>query len=337
MYYIYKITNLLNSKIYIGFHFSLDISNDKYMGSGFIIRKAIKKYGVHNFKREILFEYDDIEEALSKEKELVNTNFVKRLDTYNLTIGGKGGFIHYSLHGHSHNKNKIGICNYKLNKNKYVYGNELQTYFNLGWQIGNTTKNRSSLYDTIKKKIIYVPKEKIKEILQDSRYIKYNMTLNKKVVHDPTTNKLKYIDPFELNDYLNKGYEIGNTKCGIHKNSITVHHKITKKNKRIQPENLTEFLEDNTDFIIGRYQRTVKNIQIYNPETDIELHIDTLTEDIDKYLNNGFIKGIRSRKFKGTIWIYKFDPISNKYTNKRINSNDATNYLNAGWSKGMIR
>jgi phosphate starvation-inducible PhoH-like protein len=50
---IYKITNLLNSKIYIG----KDVSSDpKYYGSGVIINNAIKKYGIENFLKENIIE-----------------------------------------------------------------------------------------------------------------------------------------------------------------------------------------------------------------------------------------------------------------------------------------
>ena len=48
---IYKISNLINNKFYIG----QDIKNNpKYFGSGKLITVAIKKYGKENFKKEIL-------------------------------------------------------------------------------------------------------------------------------------------------------------------------------------------------------------------------------------------------------------------------------------------
>ena len=60
-YVIYQVTNLLNGKIYIGKHETFDI-NDDYMGSGKLIKRAIKKYGVENFKKEILFDFETEEE-----------------------------------------------------------------------------------------------------------------------------------------------------------------------------------------------------------------------------------------------------------------------------------
>jgi group I intron endonuclease len=56
---IYLTTNLINSKKYIG----KDVNNNpKYLGSGSILKKAIKKHGKKNFKKEIL------EHCLSKEE-----------------------------------------------------------------------------------------------------------------------------------------------------------------------------------------------------------------------------------------------------------------------------
>ncbi len=84
---IYKITNILNDKIYIGKH-STENLDDSYMGSGSYIRRSIKKYGVENFKKEILFIFDSSEEAYKKEIEIVNEDFVLRTDTYNIITGG---------------------------------------------------------------------------------------------------------------------------------------------------------------------------------------------------------------------------------------------------------
>ena len=89
---VYKTTNKLNNKIYIGVHSTKNI-NDGYIGSGTYLRKAIKKHGKENFERIILNNFDTREKALDKESELVNATFVLREDTYNLVLGGGGASL----------------------------------------------------------------------------------------------------------------------------------------------------------------------------------------------------------------------------------------------------
>jgi predicted nucleic acid-binding Zn ribbon protein len=91
MYYtVYKITNILNNKIYIGVHRTRDL-DDNYMGSGELIRKAIKKYGVKNFQKEYIQIFDNEKEMFDLEKTLVNEEFVKSSNSYNMSLGGFGG------------------------------------------------------------------------------------------------------------------------------------------------------------------------------------------------------------------------------------------------------
>jgi len=87
--YLYKLTNLINNKIYIGVH-RTDNLNDGYMGSGVVLGKAKNKYGVSNFKKEILDFFDTYREALDAEKELVNIDFINENSNYNLKEGGYG-------------------------------------------------------------------------------------------------------------------------------------------------------------------------------------------------------------------------------------------------------
>lgn len=88
---IYRITNLLDGKIYVGKH-SCRCNPCKYMGSGKRLRYAISKYGIENFKKEILFAFQTEVEMNAKEAELVTEEFVARSDTYNICFGGQGGF-----------------------------------------------------------------------------------------------------------------------------------------------------------------------------------------------------------------------------------------------------
>lgn len=88
-YLVYQITNSINQKIYIGIHSTENIE-DGYMGSGTHIRRAIKKYGIENFKKEILFDFDNPEEMILKESQIVDRKFIARKDVYNIKLGGEG-------------------------------------------------------------------------------------------------------------------------------------------------------------------------------------------------------------------------------------------------------
>ncbi|OQA91948.1 MAG: hypothetical protein BWY26_00045 [Elusimicrobia bacterium ADurb.Bin231] len=89
-HFLYKTTNLLNGKFYIGVH-STDNLDDGYLGSGRILRYSIRKYGIENFKIERLEFFEDKEKLFKREKEMVNESFLKNPLCMNIMIGGKGG------------------------------------------------------------------------------------------------------------------------------------------------------------------------------------------------------------------------------------------------------
>ena len=78
--------------IYIGKHKTENL-DDSYMGSSRWLKSSIKKHGIENYKKEILFDFKTKEEMDLKEKELVNEEFVRREDTYNRNTGGTGGLV----------------------------------------------------------------------------------------------------------------------------------------------------------------------------------------------------------------------------------------------------
>ena len=129
---IYKTTNLIDKKIYIGKHQTENI-NDGYMGSGKYLKRAIDKYGVENFIREILYIFEYEQEMNDKEAELVTESFCKRSDTYNLSVGGNGGFgyINAKKLNYTDEKNKAitpfktkEICkeHFEVHRDKIVAG-----------------------------------------------------------------------------------------------------------------------------------------------------------------------------------------------------------------------
>lgn len=87
-YMIYKITNTINGKIYIGKHKCNDL-DDGYFGSGKRLWIAINKYGLENFVFHMEIDLHNQEEMDLLEELVVNEEFVKRDDTYNISRGGK--------------------------------------------------------------------------------------------------------------------------------------------------------------------------------------------------------------------------------------------------------
>lgn len=84
---IYKTTNLVNGKYYVG---KDEKNNPEYLGSGLLLKKAIKKYGRENFRKDILETCVDRKELNERE-----TYWIKELEAidkgYNIALGGSGG------------------------------------------------------------------------------------------------------------------------------------------------------------------------------------------------------------------------------------------------------
>ena len=86
-HYLYKITNNINGKYYIGRH-STDNLEDNYFGSGAGIVNAVEKYGKENFSKEILYHCETTEELWELERKIVNAEIVKDKNSYNMAYGG---------------------------------------------------------------------------------------------------------------------------------------------------------------------------------------------------------------------------------------------------------
>jgi hypothetical protein len=100
--FIYKTTNLLNNRIYVGYHQTDDL-NDGYIGCGIhgqkdakletLFHRAVRKYGYENFKCEVI--EDNINDFIQLKKREIF--YIKELKAhisfggYNLTWGGDGG------------------------------------------------------------------------------------------------------------------------------------------------------------------------------------------------------------------------------------------------------
>ena len=105
IHYIYKTTNLINKKYYIGMHITNNL-NDGYVGSGKRLWYSIKKYGKENFNCEILEILPNRSSLKKREKELVNEDLLKDPLCMNLTIGGNDGFYYINKNGINNKSNQ---------------------------------------------------------------------------------------------------------------------------------------------------------------------------------------------------------------------------------------
>jgi len=109
MYIVYKTTNLTNGHYYIGVHKQKDLLFDGYYGSGIGLKRAMKKYGRQSFNRETLFFFENVEDAYTKEKELLFPVY-RSEDCYNMHPGGRG--IRGNICFHSDEwRRKVSIAN----------------------------------------------------------------------------------------------------------------------------------------------------------------------------------------------------------------------------------
>lgn len=115
--YIYKTTNNVNGKIYIGQSTQLGDKIKYYLGSGKLLLKAINKYGRENFTKEII-EFVNNQEELN-EKERYWIDFYKSKEPsigYNLMDGGHQGGKHSEESKQKMSKSRKGEKNYMFGK-----------------------------------------------------------------------------------------------------------------------------------------------------------------------------------------------------------------------------
>lgn len=120
---IYKTTNLVNGKQYIGRD---SHNNPNYLGSGTLLKKAIKKYGKENFKKEILESCETNDELVMREEYWLNYydagNNPLFYNLHNKSIGCGAGEQHpfYGKRGNSHPN--FGRKHSKETRNKMSLG-----------------------------------------------------------------------------------------------------------------------------------------------------------------------------------------------------------------------
>lgn len=185
MYYtIYKVTNKINGKIYIGMHKTNNL-DDGYMGSGKYLNFAMNKHGIENFEKEILHVFDNKKDMHKKEVEIVNEEFVAENNTYNLKIGGFGGWDYANEnHNNKNNHRKTGNYGFKI---RPEYTIEFRKKISNGCKGNTNFKDKQHTKETISKMKEIFKKNKHQQGNKNSQYGSMWITngkINKKLPKD---------------------------------------------------------------------------------------------------------------------------------------------------------
>jgi len=190
---IYKTRNKINGKIYIG---QDSYDNPLYLGSGVLLNRAILKYGIENFEKEIL-EKCDTQEKLN-EREIF---WIKTLNSqnpqigYNISRGGSGGDTI------SNNPKREEICKNLSKRNIEFYKNKSNhPSFGKIQSLESNQKRRNAILGTKRSK-------ETKEKQSKSSSGKNNSAYGKIWIHNGTENKL--IKKPDIESYLDKGWKKG--------------------------------------------------------------------------------------------------------------------------------
>lgn len=168
---IYKLTNKINGKIYIGqttksFEERLrgHIYDAQYRkkASDSRLSNAIRKYGIDNFKKEIIFDASNLEELNEKEEFYIkHFNSTNREIGYNIKYGGNNYIMP------TETRIKIG----GKTKERFYLNKELREKVLKGLKKGNETQKKKSLSYFIEKKCECCGKAmKLKPHLSNKKY-----------------------------------------------------------------------------------------------------------------------------------------------------------------------
>ena len=332
--YIYKTTNIITNKIYIGQKQSSVFLNNQYLGSGRYLKNAIKKYGEQAFKVELLEEIHDKDLMDEREKYWINFfNATNHQIGYNIASGGVGGDVWKGLTADDkHDRlckreqtvlqrfgaksptkgritiNKDGCC-------KKIYPKDLDNYLLSGWSIGSPTKGRHPSEETRKKQSLAARR---RAGPNTGRKLMYNITLQQ--------HKMVLLS--EVENHLKQGWQFGRLPT-IPKRQLS-----QEQRQRLRESHL------------GQQSSCKGKIKINNgiEQKFIKPH------ELPEYLNNGWIKGClpfskehRMNLSKGVkhscnIFSFKgFHYVNDGKTEKRVPDEMMKTLISQGWVRGRIK
>lgn len=145
-YFIYKTTNKINGKYYIGMHKTDDLE-DGYLGSGTHFKRALEKYGRENFEREILEYCNSDDEMHLAEARYITEDVINDKNSYNLKLGGYGGWDYVNNHHLGNDPKNASARFLELLKNEEFY----KSWYDKVAKAKNTESWKQNMSNSLKK------------------------------------------------------------------------------------------------------------------------------------------------------------------------------------------
>ena len=299
---IYKITNLVNNKAYIGLSYNIfnRFKKHLYSTTNKHLNNAFKKYGMNNFKFEIL---EVCLKEKCKERERYWIAFYETNKTgYNKSTGGEctdGYQLNEEIRDKISLKRKNKIAINKDNQMKYIHTNELDEYLKNGWELG--------MAEYVKKKI-----GRPGRIISASTRQKLSIAHKGKKLTEEHKKRLSETSP-RLNTFARLSPE----------KQLEVRRKISQSTKH----------RDWSNYKIGwkkNGERSSNSKWINNGKKELFI----INDKLESYLNEGWTLGrinITNNSKIGCIWVNK------NYKNKQIKANELEKYLEQGYIQGMYK
>lgn len=225
--YIYKTVNMVNGKIYVGQHKSSRF-NERYLGSGKLLWDSINKYGIDNFRVEVLEEvYGGKKNLDDRERYWINAlNSNNKNIGYNIKLGGQGGDIteylndkeyidhckkfsgvRNGMYGKHHSEeSKRRISEAVRGKNNPMYGISLSGNLNGMYGKHHSEETRNKIRDSkLGSKLSEETKQRMKESHDPNNK---PPSCNGKVFINNGIRSI-VIDPNDLDKYLSEGWKRG--------------------------------------------------------------------------------------------------------------------------------
>lgn len=300
-YCFYQTTNLINGKKYLGIHGSEDFNKDSYLGSGTLLREAIKKYGKENFVREDLRYFNTLQEAKDFERLSITPEILQSKDYYNIAEGGGGG--------------SRGSKPFYVGSKKYLVSPEAISKF--------LEKHPEAVAGMPES---YADQQRVK--------MKGRVTIHRGEEH-------RLVRKEDLNQYLEKGWVKGSSEKMVQRNSASkVGIKIMHKGditRHVRLLDVPRFLEDGYEFGPSKWI-SKQNGESHRDRIKVHKGNDIRfipRGELESYLKSGYERGnspkeIESRKASTVDTVF----INKNGKERRIPLVDLEKFRQRGWTQG---